>query len=187
MEDPHDWAVNQTQRCNIASMTPPKASLATHLRPFIIQAFLICADLRLVPGVCQLSGQEEDGSDEEAIKFMHFCPVLHQMLAKLFCDIRFWQRRFSGSCNKLDASSHYIRSVVIMTKLSMNVSDYNEMRSKWQHHLWMTETAVYAKEYSWVLFWLCSEELVQHYGDLLLVPLEKNKTKQKKNFRASNI
>lgn len=79
VEDPHDWAVNQTQRCNIASLTPPKASLATHLRPFIIQAFLICADLRLVPGVCQLSGQEEDGSDEDAIKFLHFCPVLHQM------------------------------------------------------------------------------------------------------------
>lgn len=78
MEDPQDWAVNQTQRCNVASLTPPKASLAIHLRPFIIQAFLICADLCLVPGVCQLSGQEEDGFDEDAIKdnLQHICVFL---------------------------------------------------------------------------------------------------------------
>lgn len=39
----------------------------------------------------------------------------------------------------------------------------------------MTETAIITKEYSWILFWLCSElkELVQLYGDLLLVSLEK--------------
>lgn len=96
-------------------------------------------------------------------------------LAKLFCDTRFWQRLCSGSCSKLNELSRYIRSVVIMTKLSLNVSDYNEMRSKWQHHLWVTETVIITKEYSWILFWLCSElkELVQHYGDLFLVPLEK--------------